>query len=65
MKKIRQQHLREVRAGMKRGCPPGLGAGERGAQHPHHPVIPSPGTLRVPPTDFCPAGIANGDSVRA
>lgn len=29
MKNIRQQHLRKVRAG-KRGCPPGLGAGDWG-----------------------------------
>lgn len=64
MKKIRQQHLREVRAG-KRGCPPGLGAAERGVQHPHHPIIPCPGSSHVQLADFSQAGIANGDSVCA
>ena len=42
MKKIRQQHLREVRAG-KRGCPPGLGAGERGQGMPIAPPSPVQG----------------------
>lgn len=64
MKKIRQQHLREVRAG-KRGCPPGLGAAERGVQHPHHPIIPCLGSPHVQLADFSQAGIANGDSVLA
>lgn len=59
MKKIRQQHLRKVRAG-ERGCPPGLGTGARCA---HRPPVPSPGRLCVQLADFSLAGIEKGDSV--
>ena len=57
MKKTRQQHLREVRAGKR-------GPGERGARHVHRPTIPCPGSLCVQLADSPLAGIANGDSVR-
>lgn len=58
MKKIRQQHLREVRdrdGGYPQGWEPGSGI--------EACVLPCPGSLWMPLMDFSVAGNANRDSV--